>query len=55
MQDRIAAPGLKPGQKFRLPWWLRLVLAVPGLRNLTARMLAFGPRRVRLREPAPLG
>ncbi len=50
MQDRIAAPGLAAGREFRLPWWLRLATAVPGLRNLPAWMLAFGPRRVRLRE-----
>jgi 2-polyprenyl-6-methoxyphenol hydroxylase-like FAD-dependent oxidoreductase len=50
MQDRIAAPGLAAGKEFRLPWWLRLMAAVPGLRNLPARMLVFGPRRVRLRE-----
>src|SRR5262245_61191070 len=53
IQDRIAAPGLDTGHEFRPPWWLRLVTSIPGLRNLPARMLAFGPGRVRLREPSP--
>ncbi|HEV3260949.1 MAG TPA: FAD-dependent oxidoreductase [Gemmataceae bacterium] len=53
MQDRIAAPGLDAGHEFRPPWWLRLVTSIPGLRNVLARMLAFGPGRVRLREPPP--
>jgi 2-polyprenyl-6-methoxyphenol hydroxylase-like FAD-dependent oxidoreductase len=53
MQDRIAAPGLTAGQEFRLPWWLRLVTALPLVRDLPARILAFGPRRVRLREVPP--
>jgi hypothetical protein len=53
IQDRIAAPGLDAGHEFRPPWWLRLVTSIPGLRNIPARMLAFGPRRVRLREPPP--
>lgn len=52
IQDRIAAPGLVAGREFRPPWLLRLITAVPGLRNLPARLLAFGPRRVRYTEPA---
>jgi 2-polyprenyl-6-methoxyphenol hydroxylase-like FAD-dependent oxidoreductase len=53
IQDRIAGPGLDPAHEFRPPWWLGPLTSIPGLRNLPARMLAFGPRRVRLREPAP--
>jgi 2-polyprenyl-6-methoxyphenol hydroxylase-like FAD-dependent oxidoreductase len=53
MQDRIAAPGLDVGREFHPPWWLRLITSVPGLRNLPARMLAFGPNRVRLRDAPP--
>lgn len=52
MQDRIAAPGLDAGREFRPPWWLRLATSIPILRDIPARMLAFGPRRVSLREPA---
>jgi 2-polyprenyl-6-methoxyphenol hydroxylase-like FAD-dependent oxidoreductase len=54
MQDRIAAPGLDAGHDFRPPWWLRLLTSIPGLRNLPARILAFGPGRVRYRDPPPL-
>ena len=43
----------RPGQEFRPPWWLRLVTSIPGLRNIPARMLAFGPGRVRLQETSP--
>lgn len=52
IQDRIALPGLTAGRPFQIPWWLRLVTSVPGLRNIPARMLAYGPRRVRLRDTA---
>jgi 2-polyprenyl-6-methoxyphenol hydroxylase-like FAD-dependent oxidoreductase len=53
MQNRIAAPGLDAAHEFRPPWWLRLLTSVPGLRNLPAKLLAFGPRRVHLREFPP--
>jgi len=36
------------GRMFRLPLSLRLMLRVPGLRNLPPRVVAFGVRRVRL-------
>lgn len=52
IQERIAAPGLASGS-FRLPWQLRLLTAIPGLRDLPARMFAYGPRRVRLEDPGP--
>ena len=45
IQNRIAAPGLRAGQEFRPPWFLRVLTSVPLLRNLPARMMAFGPRR----------
>jgi 2-polyprenyl-6-methoxyphenol hydroxylase-like FAD-dependent oxidoreductase len=53
IQDRIAAPGLDASHEFRPPWWLRLITCIPGLRNIPARMLAFGPHRVRLQEQPP--
>jgi 2-polyprenyl-6-methoxyphenol hydroxylase-like FAD-dependent oxidoreductase len=46
------------GRLFRLPLPLRIVLRIPGLRNLPARVTAFGVRRVRIERPeelAPLG
>jgi 2-polyprenyl-6-methoxyphenol hydroxylase-like FAD-dependent oxidoreductase len=39
------------GRLFRLPLPLRAVLRIPGLRNLPARMTAFGVRRVRVERP----
>jgi 2-polyprenyl-6-methoxyphenol hydroxylase-like FAD-dependent oxidoreductase len=53
IQDRLAAPGLDAGHEFRPPWWLRPLTSIPGLRDLPARVLAFGPGRVRLRGPPP--
>jgi hypothetical protein len=34
-----------------VPWQLRLFSRIPILRDLPARMIAFGARRVRLTEP----
>jgi hypothetical protein len=41
----------KAGKAFRLPLPLRLVLRVPGLRNLPPRIPAFGVRRTKLERP----
>jgi 2-polyprenyl-6-methoxyphenol hydroxylase-like FAD-dependent oxidoreductase len=48
MQNRIAAPGLKADREFRVPWFLRVLTSVPGLRNLPAKVFGFGLRRVRV-------
>jgi 2-polyprenyl-6-methoxyphenol hydroxylase-like FAD-dependent oxidoreductase len=55
MQNRIGAPGLDASHEFRLPWWLRLAAAIPVLRDIPAKMIAFGPRRVHYRVPRELG
>lgn len=39
------------GRLFRLPLPLRVALRIPGLRNLPARVPAFGVRRVRIEHP----
>jgi 2-polyprenyl-6-methoxyphenol hydroxylase-like FAD-dependent oxidoreductase len=49
-QGMVAA--FESGRMFRLPLPLRLILRVPGLRNLPPRVPAFGVRRVRLERPA---
>jgi hypothetical protein len=36
------------GRVFRLPWLLRLILKIPGLRDIPPRVPAFGVRRVRI-------
>jgi 2-polyprenyl-6-methoxyphenol hydroxylase-like FAD-dependent oxidoreductase len=48
-QGMVAA--FESGRMFRLPLPLRLILRVPGLRNLPPRVPAFGVRRVRLEHP----
>ncbi|MGH8671741.1 MAG: FAD-dependent oxidoreductase, partial [Burkholderiales bacterium] len=48
MQKRIVAGALDPGKEFRLSPGLKLFLGTPFLRDLPARWIAFGPRRVRL-------
>ena len=51
LQGKIAAPALRPGSSFRPPLLLRLGQHIPVLRNLPAKLLAFGPRRVRIEHP----
>ncbi len=53
LQRRIAAPALRPGTSFRPPLLLQIGQYIPVLRNLPAKMLAFGPRRVRIEHPKP--
>lgn len=48
IQNRIAAPNLQANQQFRLPWFVRLMSLFPGLRDIPAQLLAFGPRRVHI-------
>jgi 2-polyprenyl-6-methoxyphenol hydroxylase-like FAD-dependent oxidoreductase len=48
LQKRLVKQALDPSRPFRLPLLLRLLLRLPGLRGLPARLVAFGPRRVRL-------
>ncbi|MFO0930724.1 MAG: hypothetical protein U0736_27460 [Gemmataceae bacterium] len=52
IQDRIAGPSLTAGDGFRLPWWLRLLTRIPGIRDLPARLMLFGLRPVRLEVPS---
>lgn len=48
IQRNVIARGLRGGQDFRLPLPMRIVSRIPGLRNLPARMLAFGVLRPRI-------
>jgi 2-polyprenyl-6-methoxyphenol hydroxylase-like FAD-dependent oxidoreductase len=50
-QQRRILRALESGTPFRLPPLLRVILRVPGLRNLPARIIGFGGRRVRLQHP----
>jgi hypothetical protein len=48
-QKRVIAAALNPNQQFKLPLAARIFLHIPWLRDLPARVIAFGVRRVRLR------
>ena len=49
VQQRVIAGALQANQTFRLPLALRILLKIPYLRNLPARILGFGVRKVRLK------
>jgi 2-polyprenyl-6-methoxyphenol hydroxylase-like FAD-dependent oxidoreductase len=48
MQTRMIASALQTQGTLRIPWMVRLFFNIPILRDLPARVLAFGVRRVRL-------
>jgi 2-polyprenyl-6-methoxyphenol hydroxylase-like FAD-dependent oxidoreductase len=48
IQNRIVGEALRHQRPFAPPWPIRLLLKVPILRDIPARMLAFGPRPFRL-------
>ena len=48
LQNRLIASALLSQQVGNIPWQLRLLTRVPVLRDLPPRMIAFGPKRVRL-------
>jgi 2-polyprenyl-6-methoxyphenol hydroxylase-like FAD-dependent oxidoreductase len=50
LQENIAAQTLRATGSFQVPLLLRILLAVPGLRALPARMIAWGARRVRIQS-----
>jgi len=50
MQKRMIASALQTQRTLKIPWWVRLFFRIPFLRDLPARLLAFGVRRVRLVE-----
>jgi 2-polyprenyl-6-methoxyphenol hydroxylase-like FAD-dependent oxidoreductase len=48
-QVRVVAAALQSQQLLRIPWFVRLFFRIPYLRDLPARLIAFGPVRVRLK------
>jgi 2-polyprenyl-6-methoxyphenol hydroxylase-like FAD-dependent oxidoreductase len=48
MQTRMIASALQTQGTLRIPWMVRLIFKIPVLRDLPARVLAFGVKRVRL-------
>jgi 2-polyprenyl-6-methoxyphenol hydroxylase-like FAD-dependent oxidoreductase len=47
-QLRVVATALKSEQLLRIPWLVRLFFRIPYFRDLPARLIAFGPVRVRV-------
>lgn len=50
VQKRIAQAALTSGSNFQLPLMMRVMLRLPFLRDLPARLIAFGLRKVRIKE-----
>jgi hypothetical protein len=50
MQTKIIASALQLRQARNIPWQLRLLSKIPVIRDLPPRMIAFGPKRVKLKE-----
>jgi 2-polyprenyl-6-methoxyphenol hydroxylase-like FAD-dependent oxidoreductase len=50
LQTRFIASALQNQSALIVPWWLRLYFKIPVLRDIPARILAFGITRVRLEE-----
>jgi 2-polyprenyl-6-methoxyphenol hydroxylase-like FAD-dependent oxidoreductase len=51
MQKNLIGGALRAQTAMTIPWQFRLFFRIPILRDLPARMIAFGVRRVRLNEP----
>jgi 2-polyprenyl-6-methoxyphenol hydroxylase-like FAD-dependent oxidoreductase len=51
IQNKLLATALTSQGAARVPWQMRLLVRIPILRDLPSRLIAFGPRRVRLRNP----
>ena len=51
MQKNLIGGALRAQTAVRAPWQFRVFFRIPILRDLPARMIAFGVRRVRLTEP----
>jgi 2-polyprenyl-6-methoxyphenol hydroxylase-like FAD-dependent oxidoreductase len=50
MQNNLIARVLQSSRPATVPWQLKLLLKIPFLRDIPSRLIAFGPRRVRLQE-----
>ena len=50
LQTRLIASALQVQGTLQIPWFMRAFFRIPVLRDIPARLLAFGVRRVRLQE-----
>lgn len=53
VQRRVIAGALSTNQGFQLPFLVRLLLRIPFLRDLPARIIAFGVKRVHVEQSVP--
>ncbi len=51
MQNNLLAKALASQGPARVPWQMRLLVRIPILRDVPSRLIAFGPRHVRLLDP----
>ena len=51
LQDRLMVRALQSTRPATVPWQLKLFFKIPLVRDIPAKLIAFGPRRVRLQEP----
>jgi 2-polyprenyl-6-methoxyphenol hydroxylase-like FAD-dependent oxidoreductase len=51
IQNNLLAKALGSQGPARVPWQMRLLVRIPILRDVPSRLIAFGPRRVRLLNP----
>jgi 2-polyprenyl-6-methoxyphenol hydroxylase-like FAD-dependent oxidoreductase len=50
LQNNLIAKALTSQGTARVPWQMRLLVRIPILRDIPSRLIAFGPRRIRLRD-----
>jgi len=50
MQDRLIVRALQSTRPATVPWQFNLLLKIPFVRDIPAKLIAFGPRRVRVQE-----
>ena len=50
IQDRLMVRALQSKGPTNVPWQFKLLFKIPILRDIPSRLIAFGPRRVRLQE-----
>lgn len=55
LQNRVLASALRTQTAPSIPWFVRAFFATPVIRDIPARILAFGVRRVRLKEAGEAG
>jgi 2-polyprenyl-6-methoxyphenol hydroxylase-like FAD-dependent oxidoreductase len=50
MQDRLMVRALQSTRPVTVPWQFKLFFKIPFVRDIPSKLIAFGPRRVRINE-----